>query len=85
MLGWLNREELASVTWEEDKFSTRQNMLYIEYAVSDALLASHIFLRLVKIKFNPLSQGLDIFCLWETKTENSLTPCDACVECKTVN
>ena len=61
------------------------DMLYIEYAVNDALVASHIFLRLVEIKFNPLSQDLDIFfCLWEKKTENTLTPWDPCVEGKTM-
>ena len=42
-------------------------MLYIEYAVNEALVASHIFLRLVKIKFNPLSQDLDIVFVYGKK------------------
>ena len=44
-------------------------MLYVEYAVNDALVASHIFLRLVEIKFNPLSQDLDIFFAYGKKKD----------------
>ena len=76
---------ISSIDWGEDRFSTRQiTMLCIEHAVNDALVASHIFLGLVKVTFNPLSQDF-FFCLLKKKTENSLTPWDPCVEGKPWN
>ena len=55
---------ISSIDWGEDTFSTRQiTMLCIEHAVNDALVASHIFLGLVKVTFNPLSQDLEFFFL----------------------
>ncbi|XP_015750786.1 PREDICTED: Werner syndrome ATP-dependent helicase homolog [Acropora digitifera] len=70
---------ISSSDWEADKFTTRQ----IEYAMNDALVASHIFLRLVERKINALSQDLDGFVPLE-KWGNSLTLRDACVQDKTM-
>ena len=69
---------ISSSDWEADKFTTRQ----IEYAMNDALVASHIFLRLVERKINALSQDLDVFLPVE-KQCNSLTLRDAWVHDKT--
>ena len=65
--------------WEAHKFNTQQ----IEYAMNDALVASHIFLRLVEIKINALSHDLDCFLPVE-KLWSSWTLRDACVEDKTM-
>ncbi|XP_044168981.1 Werner syndrome ATP-dependent helicase homolog [Acropora millepora] len=70
---------ISSSDWEADKFTTRQ----IEYAMNDALVATHIFLRLVERKINALSQDLDVFLPLE-KRGNSLTVQDACVQDKTM-
>ncbi|XP_067024479.1 bifunctional 3'-5' exonuclease/ATP-dependent helicase WRN-like isoform X2 [Acropora muricata] len=70
---------ISSSDWEADKFTTRQ----IEYAMNDALVASHIFLRLVERKINALSQDLDVFLPLE-KRGSSLTLRDACVQDKTM-
>ena len=70
---------ISSSDWEADKFTTRQ----IEYAMNDALVASHIFLRLVERKIDALSQDLNGFLPLE-KWGNSLTLGDACVQDKTM-
>ena len=69
---------ISSSDWEAGKFTTRQ----IEYAMNDALVGSHIFLRLVERKINALSQDLDDF-LPLKKRGNSLTLRDAWVQDKT--
>ena len=70
---------ISSSDWKADKFTTRQ----IEYSMNDALVASHIFLRLVERKIIALSQDLDGFLPLE-KQGNSLTLRDACVQDKTM-
>ena len=69
---------ISSSDWKADKFTTRQ----IEYSMNDALVASHIFLRLVERKINALSQDLDGFLPVE-KQCNSLTLRDAWAQDKT--
>ena len=77
MLGWINPGELAAVIGKQTSLPLDR------YAMNDALVASHIFLRLVERKINALSQDLDVFLPLE-KRGNSLTVQDACVQDKTM-